>query len=214
MPSSRAACDRLLAAARNASTIKSRSTVSSRTPDFGNPSPLRTSFGPPARIGRCSRVIEAAVAQDRRALDGVAQLADVARPSVGQQRLCASRAMSPRPAADSAADLVQESLGKRQDVVAPLAQRRQPDLERRRAGSRGLRGTPRAPARARGRGWSRRRCARRPDRARAAQPLELALLEHAQQLRLHRRAISPTSSRNSTPPRPPARSARPARSRR
>ena len=36
--------------------------------------------------------------------------------------------------------------------------------------------------------------------ARAAEALELPLLEHAQELRLHRRLISPTSSRKSTPP--------------
>jgi hypothetical protein len=48
----------------------------------------------------------------------------------------------------------------------------------------------------------------------AADALELALLQHAQQLDLHRGGISPISSRNSVPPSASSNGPRFARSRR
>src|SRR5262245_9349117 len=61
-----------------------------------------------------------AVAEDRRALQGVAQLAHVPRPGIGEQRLVPFARNTRRGTAHDRPDLLQEGLRHRQDVVPPL----------------------------------------------------------------------------------------------
>ena len=66
-------------------------------------------------------------AEDDQTLDRVLELADVARPVVGRQGRDRIRRRSSRPARCARRRWLQELLDQQRDVVAPLAQRRQPD---------------------------------------------------------------------------------------
>src|SRR2546426_2151354 len=72
---------------------------------------------------------EAAVAEDGRPLQRVAQLANVSRPGAGEQGLMGVTRDARRRPAHGRPNLLQESLGQGKDVLAPLAERRQRDLE-------------------------------------------------------------------------------------
>ena len=99
---------------------------------------------------------DVALAQDRRALDHVAQLAHVARPGVPVERRPSPRRERRGAPADAPARVDEEVLDERGDLLAPLAQRRAARCAARSAGSRGPRGSgPRRPP-SRGRGSSRR----------------------------------------------------------
>jgi hypothetical protein len=98
------------------------------------------------------------------------------------------------------ANLLEERVGQLEDVFEALAQRRQRDLEHAKPVIQIL-----AELAALHRGSEitvgrRDHTNVRVQDPRAAEPHELALLEHAKQLRLTVGIISPTSSRNSTPP--------------
>jgi hypothetical protein len=72
---------------------------------------------------------EAPVAQEDRALDGVAQLADVARPGVAEEPFTRI-ARDPRGGPPHRApEILEEGLGQREDVVGAGAERRDEDLE-------------------------------------------------------------------------------------
>jgi hypothetical protein len=125
--------------------------------------------------------------QQNRALDGVLELADVARPVVAHQQLLRVGS-SPSIFFFSSARSGEEASSRRHDVVLALAQRRHLDrndvqavvevlaelarLHHRRQIAVGRRDQPHVDA----------------QRARAAEPLELVLLEHAQDLGLRARA--------------------------
>src|SRR5437660_4826174 len=72
---------------------------------------------------------QAAVGDDARPLDGILQLADVARPAVGQQDVARAAAQPGLAAPHLDAELAHEMAGQQQDVVAALAQRGQVDAE-------------------------------------------------------------------------------------
>ena len=141
-----------------------------------------------------------AVAHEHRPLDDVLQLADVAGPVVADERVDRRR----RDALDLLAvigrELLDEVVGEQQDVGLPLAQRRDEDGEDVEAVEQIL---PQRAVRDRrlhvlvGGGDQ-------PDvdldRLGAAEPLELALLQRAQQLDLRGEVTSPISSRRSVPP--------------
>jgi hypothetical protein len=126
-----------------------------------------------------------AVGQRGGALDDVAHLADVAGPGVGQHRVHrvgAERHLHAAPAGDVA----QEVVGQPGDVLAALAHRRQLDVDHAQAEVQIFAEAAAVDLLAQvavGRGQD-------PDvdldRAIAADPLDLALLEHPQQLRLER----------------------------
>ena len=135
------------------------------------------------------------------------QLAHVARPVVGAQSADARPAAMPRTAwPELAAEPAEEVLDQERDVLAALAQRRQVDADHVEAvvevlAEAALARPPRA-----GRGWWRRRRARR--RASGCgppTPLDLALLQGAQQLGLERRAAARRSRRGRACRRRPAR---------
>src|SRR5262245_27288588 len=72
---------------------------------------------------------ETPVRKDGRAFEHVPQLADIARPVVVDERLpCVPRDSGGRSSKRSA-DLVEECLAERQDIVAASPQRRQRELE-------------------------------------------------------------------------------------
>src|SRR5215203_135890 len=70
------------------------------------------------------RLHDPVVAEDRRPLDGVAQLADVPRPGVGEERPLGLGRQGEAGAGRGGEELA----GEQEDVAAPLAQRRQLDL--------------------------------------------------------------------------------------
>ena len=112
-----------------------------------------------------------------------------------------------RRAARAACD--DERARERLDLVDALAQRRDHERDAVEPEVAGPGGTRRARPRLRDRGWSRRRSARRSARGlSAADAQHLALLEHAQQLGLHRRSAA-RRSRRGTPCRRAAVSSRP-----
>ena len=77
---------------------------------------------------RCS-ADQAAVAQDRRALEDVTQLADVTGPAVLDEALaCLARDAGGRPG-DALGEIGEEEVAEREDVLGALAQRRKADLE-------------------------------------------------------------------------------------
>src|SRR5512144_2367004 len=84
----------------------------------------------PMRI-RCARQIEmgrrekAAIGQDQRALDGVRQFADVARPPVDAQSVLSVTAQSRVPLAEPYAELPNEMVRQQQNVIAALPQGRE-----------------------------------------------------------------------------------------
>ena len=131
---------------------------------------------------------EPPVAENRRPLEDVAQLADVARPVVlNQQAACLTRDPAGRPA-ESPRDVGQERLAQRQDVVTPVTQRWQPDREH-------IEAVIEVLAELSVRNGSLQITVRGGDhpgvRAQhpgATQPLELAFLKHAEKLGLCRRA--------------------------
>ncbi len=111
---------------------------------------------PVASSARCSAPNEPAFAEDGGALERVAQLADVAGPVVPEQRLPGVAREARRRPCERSADVLQQRLAERQDVVGALAQRRDRDVEHLQpieqvlaevAAFHGLRA---------GRGWSRR----------------------------------------------------------
>jgi hypothetical protein len=78
---------------------------------------------------RCSAPDQAAVAQDRRALEDVPQLADVTGPAVLDEALaCLARDAGGRPG-DALGEIGEEEVAEREDVLGALAQRRKADLE-------------------------------------------------------------------------------------
>ena len=81
--------------------------------------------------GRCSERDRPAVAEDRGVLDHVGQLADVARPACARPaRASASGVNSSSPGRRRGRKRAQQVRGQLRNVVDPLAQRRQLDLER------------------------------------------------------------------------------------
>ena len=114
--------------------------------------------------------------QQFRALDRVAQFAHIARPIVGQQRGNRFIAEAQRRA--------QEIFGQRQDVLGPLGQRRQGDLDDVQAIEQILAETPFADQRRQVRIGGADDARAGLARAAGAELLELAGLEHAQQLDL------------------------------
>src|SRR5262249_11410034 len=90
--------------------------------------------GTSGRLGRdlqpkMLRVNETTFGENRRALERVAQLADVSRPAVIEQRLARVLGESGRLTPKRLADLLQERLAQRQDVGPTLTQRDNPDVE-------------------------------------------------------------------------------------
>src|SRR5260370_1799235 len=75
------------------------------------------------------RADQASLAQNRRALQGVAQLADIARPVIPEQRRSGISREGGRWTPEGFADLLQERLAQQEDVGAALAQRRNADVE-------------------------------------------------------------------------------------
>ena len=135
---------------------------------------------------RCWLVIDPAARHDDRPLDGVLQLAHVAGPVVGDQRLHRLLGDPGRRRGRRVAELRQEVLHQQRDVVLALSQRRHMDGDHVQAVVQVLAETPgvdlflQVPV---GRGDH---PAVDLDRRAAADPLELLVLEHAQQLALGR----------------------------
>src|SRR3954451_15848913 len=77
------------------------------------------------RFGQVGRNDQLALAQGYRALDGVLELADVARPGVALQTGAGARAETARGPPDLAAEAGGEVAGEERDVLPPVAQRRQ-----------------------------------------------------------------------------------------
>ena len=73
---------------------------------------------------RSSAVIIGALGEQRRALDRVLELADVARPVVADQQLLRVVVEAVEPLLQLAAEAADERSRQRQDVVLALAQRR------------------------------------------------------------------------------------------
>ena len=136
--------------------------------------------------------LRAAVAERERALDDVFELADVAGPGVGHQppqRVLRHRHMTRRHLLG--AELLEEVLHQQRNVVAPLAQRGQLHRDHVEAieeilAERALGDHLREIGVGRGDDAD-----VDLDGVRVADALELALLQHAQQLRLQRRAHRP-----------------------
>src|SRR5262249_1957122 len=72
---------------------------------------------------------QAALAQNRRALEGVVQFTHVSRPFVLQQRVTSVEAQFEVRPTRRLADVVEKRVAERQDIAAPVAQGRQLDLE-------------------------------------------------------------------------------------
>ena len=161
------------------------------TPPAGSEPPAASSlFAALSRGGGHRQVLaadEAAVGQDHGALDGVAQLADVAGPRVGEQLIACLARDARRRAADGFADLGEKRVGQLQDVVEPLAQRRQRDLEDAEPVVEVLAELAALHRRVQVAVGGGNHADVGVEHARAAEAHELALLEHAQQLGLHRR---------------------------
>ncbi len=162
MPSSSAAFDRLPLATASAWRIASLSARCRALRRLSQSSSRRVG-GQPEVVG--SDVL--ALGHDHRAIDAVLELADVARPRIGLDRLERIRREAAQRAAVLAAAALHDGLRDHDRVARALAQRRDADrdladpvveilAERRCARS--------APA---GPGSWRRRCARRPGSARA-----------------------------------------------
>src|SRR5204863_6608532 len=130
---------------------------------------------------------EPAVGKDERALDGVLQFADVARPSMREEHLAGSAAESELTLAGPGSELTHEVLSEQHDVGPALAQRRQMHAEDREA-------VIKVFAEPSLRDRLLEVAIRRRDQAcvgleqrRSPHALVLPLLQHAQQLRLHHR---------------------------
>ena len=125
--------------------------------------------------------------QDDRPLDAVLQLADVAGPRVRAQLVERRWRQRQRGLFRSRQNLSTKCRARISDVVAALAQRRDRDREDRQPEVEVLAELPLGHRAASGRGWSRRRRARRPC-SDCVPPTrsKLLLLEHAQQLGLQR----------------------------
>ena len=141
--------------------------------------------------GRCNRQVlgrdEAAVGEDRGPLEHVAQLPHVARPAVREQRRLGLVGDAGRCAAERAAEFIEELRGERDDVFGSLPQRRQVDVEHLQAVEQVLAEVAALHGGAQvaiGRGNDPHV---RLHRSGAAEPGELPLLQHAQQLDLRRR---------------------------
>ena len=141
-----------------------------------------------ASAGRCSTLDRLAVAQHDRALDRVLQLAHVAGPGVAEQRARSRRRSRPLigvplPRGGSRRKCCASS----GMSLAPRAQRRHVELRRRSGGSTGPRGSARPrPSASRSRFVAATMRTSTAHGLVAADALELALLQHAQQLDLHR----------------------------
>src|SRR5437870_3953178 len=72
---------------------------------------------------------ESALAENRRALERVPQLAHVAGPVVLQKRILRVAGQAGRRTAERTADLLEKRLAQRKDVRPALAQRRERDVE-------------------------------------------------------------------------------------
>ena len=165
-------------------SISARSSAATFSPAWLRAAAARPAAPPPARrrlVGVSGPVRRRA--EHERALERVAQLADVARPAPApqQRQRPSSRPVARRPARAPCAPGSARPAARRPRGARAAAARR---CGRRRAGRTGPRGSgPRAP-RPRGRGWSRRPPARRPAARRRADAAEHPLLQHAQQLHL------------------------------
>lgn len=67
--------------------------------------------------------------EDRRALQGIPQLPDVARPVIPKQRVFGVAREPCRRTTEALADVLQKRAAQRENVTRPLAKRRQPDVE-------------------------------------------------------------------------------------
>ena len=136
------------------------------------------------RAERFRRVEQRSARKNRRALDDVLELAHVARPVVARRALEKRRRDARERLAELAPGLGEEVADEQRDVLAPLAQRRHGHRE-------DVEPIVEIGPELAGRGAAAQVAVRRSDqphvgaqRARAADALELLLLQHAQQLRL------------------------------
>src|SRR5262245_24092466 len=133
---------------------------------------------------RLGRIEGRAAPENRGTLDRVFELADIARPIVGDGAIEKRGRDSLKRLAQLAGDLCKEVADERRDVLAPLAQRRdrhRKDVEPiEEVGAEGTRADLRLQIAIRAGDHTHVGA----QRARPANPLELLLLEHAQQLRL------------------------------
>ena len=90
---------------------------------------------------------------DRRALDGVAQLPDVARPGAGRELI--EHVVPERRRAAGQVQEAEEMAGQGRDVLAPVAERRNPDREDAEAEEEVLAEFARRPSARPAAGWSR-----------------------------------------------------------
>src|SRR5436190_9978338 len=133
-----------------------------------------------------TRMYRVAFGQDDRALDAVLQLADVARPLIRAQLVDGRGRQHQRLLVQIAAELVDEELREHRDVAVTLAQRRNGNGKHRQPEEQVLAELPR------GNGRLEMLVRRRDDadvdmeETRAADALELLLLERAQDLGLQR----------------------------
>ena len=140
------------------------------------------------------------VGQDDRALDAVLQLADVARPAIGLQLLERPRRQGERPLLQIAAEPIHEIARENRDVSGTITQRRDRDGKDRQAEVEVL---PEAPGR---HGRPQALVGRRHQphvhrqQRRAADALELLLLERAQDLGLQRHRQVPDLVEEQRPP--------------
>ena len=144
----------------------------------------RRGTGPPAELQVGGGQLGAA-RQDHRALDDVLELAHVARPGIRRQRRQRARVDAAHALADGLRVLLDEVLAQHGDVAGPIAQRRQRDRK-------DVEAVVEILAELAGGDLLLEIPVRRRDHAHvdldrlgAADALELALLQHAQQLDLH-----------------------------
>ena len=147
-----------------------------------------------------------------RALHRVVQLAHVARPGVLEQRLQRRGVEAGRRACGSAAACWRRKwCGQRRDVLAPLAQRRQVDLDGVEAEEQVLAEAARGHLLRAGRRWWRRGCARPPGACATSRPRSNSPVSSTRSsLACRLSGTLAISSRNSVPP--SASSKRPTRS--
>src|SRR5262245_11010003 len=136
-----------------------------------------------AEIGRAHLIADR---EQHRALDRMVQLAHVAGPGMGAQRLQRFGLEPGQPLAVARGMALEEVGGEERDVVAPLAQRRQADLDRVDSEQQVLAEAPHRHLAAQVAVGGRDQPHRDPARAGRAHALELAGLEHAQELGLLR----------------------------
>ena len=143
---------------------------------------------PVASSARCSAPNEPAFAQNGRALERVAELADVARPVVPEQRLAGVPREARRRSRERLADVLQQRLAERENVGGALPERWDPDVEHLQpvvqvlAEVAAFHGLPQVAVGRRDHANVRLQDAGGPE------PLELAFLQDAQELRLRRQA--------------------------